>query len=450
MATKTITLQKPYPEQAEIENDPHRFRVLACGRRWGKTVCAMREAFQMLLRLHSKEGGRHRGWVVAPTFPLVREDWLVAEVLLKDAIIDKKLTEMKLDFGALGFIEFKSAERDDEGLRGAGLDFCVIDEASRVSRKSWEQGLRPALADKQGRCIFISTPKGRNWFYELWLKGKENNPEIKSWQYPTYSNPFFPMEEWNTLKESTPDMILKQEYLADFLEDEASVFKNLGGCYRGNLENNIEGQKYSIGIDLGKSEDFTVISVIKESTVGLVHLQRMNKIDWSLQKKHIQEVSRKYRNNIIYLDTTGIGDPIEDDLTKSGMVVRGYKFTNTSKQALVEQLIVAIEQGLIGIPTVKETQFLIDELKAFTYEILPTGKLRYTAPEGLHDDGVISLGLALKGISYAMYNQNKEKKSIFPKNSPAELEERAYKKEIEANARLPRRFRQRIPELSLS
>lgn len=450
MTTKLITLQKPYLEQAEIENDPHRFRVLACGRRWGKTICAMREAFQMLLRLHSKEGGRHRGWVVAPTFPLVREDWLIAEVLLKDAIIDKKLTEMKLDFGALGFIEFKSAEREDEGLRGAGLDFCVIDEASRVSRKSWEQGLRPALSDKLGRCIFISTPKGRNWFYDLWLKGQTDNPEIKSWQYPTYSNPFFPKEEWQTLKESTPEMILKQEYLADFLEDEASVFKNLLSCYRGNLENNIEGQKYSIGVDLGKSEDFTVISVIKEFNVQLVYLQRMNKIDWSLQKKHIREVNRIYRNNIIYLDTTGIGDPIEDDLTKSGMVVRGYKFTNTSKQALIEQLIVAIEQGLIGIPNVTQTKFLIDELKAFTYEMLPTGKLRYTAPEGLHDDGVISLGLALRGISYAMYNQNGQTKSILPKNSPAELEERIYLQEIEKNARLPRRFRQRIPELSLS
>lgn len=448
MATKVITLQKPYLEQAEIENDPHRFRVLACGRRWGKTVCAMREAFQMLLRLHSKEGGRHRGWVVAPTFPLVREDWLVAEVLLKDAIIDKKLTEMKLDFGALGFIEFKSAEREDEGLRGAGLDFCVVDEASRVSRKSWEQGLRPALADKRGRCIFISTPKGRNWFYELWMKGKEDNSEIKSWQYPTFSNPFFPKDEWEILKETTPDLILRQEYLADFLEDSASVFKNIESCYRGNLEDNIEGEKYAIGIDLGKAEDFTVISVIRESNVQLVNLQRINKIDWSLQKKHIQAISRIYRNHIIYMDTTGIGDPIEDDLTKAGLVVRGYKFTNPSKQALIEQLIVAIEQGLIGIPNIPKTQFLIDELKAFTYEMPETsgGKIFYHAPEGLHDDGVISLGLAIRGISYALYNKKQEQSEKLPINSPAYIERKAYEQEILKNSRLPRRFREKIPE----
>ena len=120
MKEKTIYLEKPYPAQLGIEQDGHRFRVLACGRRWGKTDMAMREAFQMLLRAYDIDGKPHRGWIVSPTFPLVREDWLVAETLLKDAITHKGTTDMRMDFKPFGFIEFKSAERDDEGLRGAG------------------------------------------------------------------------------------------------------------------------------------------------------------------------------------------------------------------------------------------------------------------------------------------------------------------------------------------
>ena len=450
MREKTLYILPPYPAQEGIEADNHRFRVLACGRRWGKSICAMREAFQMLLRLYEKDNHRHRGWVISPTFPLVREDWLIAEELLKDAITHKGTTDMRMDFYPFGFIEFKSAERDDEGLRGAGLDFAVIDEASRVSRKSWEQGIRPALSDKLGRAIFISTPKGRNWFYELWLKGQTDNPEIKSWRYTTFDNPYFPESEKTTIAETTPELILRQEYYADFLEDEATVFRNLDKCIRGSFELNNEKEKYSIGVDLGKSEDFTVITVVKESSGQLVYVQRMNKIDWSLQKQHIRAVCNNYRNNIVHIDSTGIGDPIEDDLNKSGLVVRGYKFTNTSKQVLIEQLIVAIEQGFISIPDCKETRFLIDELKCFTYELLPSGKLRYTAPEGLHDDGVISLGLAIRGMSYALYKSKEETTNNFPRNSPAWLERKSYEEEVEHNMMLPRRLRRTPMDLAFS
>jgi hypothetical protein len=410
----------------------------------------MREAFQMLLQLYEKDGKKHRGWVVSPTFPLVREDWLVAEELLKDAITHKGTTDMRMDFSPFGFIEFKSAERDDEGLRGAGLDFCVVDEASRVSKKSWEQGIRPALSDKLGKAIFISTPKGRNWFYELWLKGQSENPEIKSWRYSTFDNPYFPESEKVTISETTPELILRQEYMADFLEDGATVFRNLDKCIRGSLELNNDKEKYSIGVDLGKSEDFTVISVVKESTGQLVYIQRMNKIDWSLQKQHILAIGKNYRKNIIHIDSTGVGDPIEEDLSKSGLVVRGYKFTNISKQVIIEQLIVAIEQGLISIPDCKETKFLIDELKCFSYELLPSGKLRYTAPEGLHDDGVISLGLAIRGMSYALYRLKEEKINNLPRNSPAWLERMSWEKEIEHNKGLPRRLRREPVGLAFS
>ena len=400
-----VNLPALYPLQQEIENDPARFRVVACGRRWGKTFLAMRQAFKMMVARYDVSGLKQRGWIVAPTFPLVREDWISAEQILKDAIISKHQTEMRMELGRIGSLEFKSAEREDEGLRGAGLDCVVVDEASRVSRKSWEQGIRPALSDKLGRAIFISTPKGRNWFYDIYLKGKDLREGFKSWQYPTYTNPYFPREEWEALKSNTPQMILKQEYEADFLEDDATVFKNISKCIRGNLEEPVANEQYTIGVDLGRTEDFTVITVVKNSNASVVEIHRSNKVDWAVQKELIRGVAGRFSRHLIYLDSTGLGDPIEDDLRRSGVNVRGYKFTNDSKQELIEQLIVAIEQGLIGIPGCPQTEFLVDELKAFSYEMLPSGRFRYEAPSGLHDDGVISLGLAVRGISHLLYRQ---------------------------------------------
>ena len=412
---RIIELPALYPAQKEIEDDPHRFRVIACGRRWGKTFLAMRQAFKMMIPRYLATGIRQRVWVVAPTFPLVREDWLNAEIILKDAIKSKHQTEMRMDVHA-GVIEFKSAEREDEGLRGAGLDGCVVDEASRVSRKSWEQGIRPALADRQGRAIFISTPKGRNWFYDIFLQGKKEGSEFKSWQYPTNSNPYFPQKEWEIIKTTTPEMIIRQEYEADFLEDEATVFKNIDRCLKGSLEEPVANERYTIGIDLAKANDFTVICVMRNSNAQVVEIHRSNKVDWAVQKDLIRGVCRRYTRHLAYIDSTGLGDPIEEDLRRSGVNTRSYKFTNESKQELIEQLTVAIEQGLIGIPRCPQTEFLIDEVKAFGYEMLPSGKVRYEAPSGLHDDGVIALGLAVRGLGNLIYKRvsvpKPEKKSM--------------------------------------
>lgn len=434
---KYITIQEPHPLQAEVENDTHRFRVLDCGRRWGKTLSAMREAFNMLVRGYvASKGQKQRGWVVAPTFPLVREDWMTAEDLLKDAITKKRESDMRMDFD-IGFLEFKSADRGADGLLGAGLNCCVVDEAKLVDKDCWEKGLRPALADKLGRCIFISTPKGRNFFYELYLRGKGNDPDWKSWKHASNTNPYFPKQEYESLRLSTPEMIFRQEYEADFLEDSASVFKNIERCLKGEFELPQLGEYYTIGCDLGRTEDFTVLTVIKNSTCQVVDVHRFNKIDWSVQKDQIKALSKKYKNSVVWIDSTGLGDPIEEDLRKSGVITQDFKFSSGSKQKLVEQLIVAIEQGLIGIPQCHETEFLIDELKSFSYEILPSGSIRYEAPTGQHDDGVMSLGLAVLGISHLLYHRKAKPDLTVKKGITADQWERFYKVNTELRKNNP-------------
>lgn len=395
-----------FQEQREIEEHPARFRVVDCGRRWGKSTFGIKELFDMLRKRLISAGNDTRGWVVAPTYKLVKEDWDIALRLLDSLNPKVHGTDMWIEIqfkeGKV-LIEFRSADSDDEGLRGAGLDAVLVDEASRVSKKSWEYGIRPALADRVGRGIFISTPKGRNWFYDIWVKGQHDDTgEWKSWKYPTNTRPSFPPSEWKTIIDTTPENILKQEYLAEFLEDEASVFHNLRSCYRGELEGPVIGEEYVFGVDLARTYDWTVIVGIKKRTKQVVYFSRHKETDWSLQKELIKVVSQRYNRAKIRLDSTGVGDPIEQDLWKAGVPVAGYKFSNTSKQEMVEKLIVSIEQGLIGIPDPEKEpklQVLIDEVKAFEYEMLPSGRVRYQAPEGLHDDCVIGLGLAVMGLT---------------------------------------------------
>lgn len=444
MSVKTIVLPELFNLQREIASDPHRFRVVDCGRRWGKTYFSMVEAFNMLVAAFERSRKPCRVWVVSPTFPLVREDWLLAEQILKDAITEKRISEFCLKLDPFGMIEFKSAEREDEGLRGAGLDGCVVDEAARVSQKSWEQGLRPALADKLGRALFISTPKGRNWFYEMFLRGQEENTQIKSWKHPTYTNPYFPKSEWQTIVDSTPEIILKQEYLADFLEDSASVFKGIQECLKGQLEEPKRDEYYTVGVDLARTEDFTVITVVRNRTCQVVEFIRFNNIDWSYQKEMVKATAKKWNDALVWIDSTGVGDPIEEDLRKSGVKTKDYKFTNTSKEAMVEQMMIAIEQKLISIPDVEKTKILIDELKAFTYAVLPSGRIRYEAPSNYHDDCVVSLGLAIWGIKHLLYGMRQILRDELPINSPAWIERKMLFKEMEDNNKLPRRFRKRI------
>ena len=157
----------------------------------------------------------------------------------------------------------------------------------------------------------------------------------------------------------------------------------------------IPGHRYVIGVDIAKHVDFTVITVLDRETKEVVSIDRFNEINWVIQKRRIMEASRKWNNGRIILDSTGNGDSIYDDLVSQGISVTPFKFTNSSKQEIVLNLSVAIENQEIWLP---DNDQLIDELSVFEYDMTPSGNVRYNAPEGFHDDMVISLCLAWDGI----------------------------------------------------
>jgi hypothetical protein len=374
---------KPHEKQKLFHQSTARWRVLNCGRRWGKTECAVAEAARLAFKKP-----KQRGWIVAPTFPLSREDGRVLKEIVPDQLIASELkAEHKFLFVNGSEIELRSAD-NEASLRGAGLNFCILDEASRIKEDGWN-ALRPALSDKQGKGIFISTPKGKNWFYRLFLKGQDGG-DYASWHFPSSTNPYFPADEWQEAKESYPADWFSQEYEAQFLDDIAAVFRGIDKAIRGELEEPQEGKRYYVGVDVAKYQDFTVVTVIDDDK-HVCYFERYNRLNWDVQKVKIANVFKKYKATG-FLDSTGVGDPIYEDLHRQlGRKIHSFKFTNESKTNLITNLQMAFEQGKISFP---EISVLIDELQAFEYEMLASGKFRYSAPEGYHDDCVISLALA--------------------------------------------------------
>jgi len=381
---EVLTDYRPHPAQSKFHSSAARFKVCCTGRRWGKTLAASMEIL--------KDALAHPGclnWWVAPVY----QQTMIAYRMLSRGrgVIESDLKSLKrIELIQGSAIEFKSADNFDS-LRGEGIHLLVIDEAALIDREAWEEALRPTLTDTRGNVIFISTPKGRNYFFELFCRGQDPEyPEWESFIFPTSTNPYIDPLEIEEARKTLPDAVFKQEYLAEFLEDSAGVFRNIKGCIQGNFEEPQINHSYVLGWDVAKHEDFSVMIVIDTVSRHVVAFDRFNQIDYTLQIIRLESLAKKY-NATVLMDSTGVGDPILEQAIKAGIKAEGFQFTNTSKQQLIEYLSVQLEQQKITFPYIPE---LIHELELFQYEMTRAGNIRYSAPQGYHDDCVIALALA--------------------------------------------------------
>lgn len=388
-----------------------RFKVLACGRRWGKTLFAW-----IQLLIDAMRNPNELYWWVAPIYKeLVPASQTIKKWTPPEAIIELREEEILIPSiihkkyeqqNVIRYIRlpnnteiyFHSADREDS-LRGSGLKGLVVDEAPAMKEERWTAELRPSLIDKQGWAIFIGTPKGQNWHYRNYLKGQDlqANPEWESWAYSSHHNPHLERKELENAKKELPELIYRQEILAEFLPAGGQIFRLTDDHLTGATGSREEGKNYSLGADLAKTQDFTVLIAIDNE--GHVRgFDRFQQLDWNFQKRKIKDFSNRY-GGVMYLDSTGVGDPIYDDLRREGVRVRGYKFTSESKRQLVENLSLKIDARPIEVTIPEDLKVLINEVRSFSYEMLPSGNIRYGAPEGLHDDCGIALALAVWGIS---------------------------------------------------
>jgi len=395
----------PHKGQKEIINSKARDIVICAGRRWGKSqVCAYIALKTFLNALDEIQEGKREDakiWVIAPTYELANKvfDYIVSWYLKIPEADQKAIstrTPAQIQLAHNVWMQCKSADAP-EGVLGEELLLVIVDEAARISRTVYERYVYPTTA--KGRTLFISTPFGQNWFYEKWVAGKKEKGG--SFQFPTNTNPYFPDGEWERAQVMLPEQIFKQEYQASFLPDAAAVFRGIDEIVKDDSLADVKKEhRYVMGVDLGKHEDFTVLTVIDKWNNNVVYCDRFKQIDYPFQKARIKATAERYNKARIIVDSTGVGEPIKDDLAREGLFVDDFNFSNKSKKELVEKLSIFIEQKKVFIP---DNAILIDELKSFGYHLsspeIGQPKVIYGAPQGLHDDYVISLGLAVWGLT---------------------------------------------------
>ncbi len=377
----------PHPTQERIHLDRgYRFRAVCCGRRWGKTRFAAAE----LIDIAGERGGLY-AWI-APTYYIAERGEAAVKLIGGDFVRFRGQNPVRASFhhGDIeAEIRFLSADNPDTIL-GDGFDGVIVDEAARLEKSVWDQNIRPALADKQGWAVLISTPRARNWFFDFHSRGLDPAEILyRSYTFSSLDNPYFPREEFEEARRTTPQDIFRQEYEAQFLEDSAGVFRNIEACL--TLTTPALTSDVAIGCDIAKHTDWTVLIAMDRKTGVCVDFERFNHLDWPIQKERILAFCRKWRGLLI-MDATGAGDPIFDDLSVVWPRIEAVKFTNHKKTELIQRLIVAIEQKQVSWPAAWE--ILTNELRRFEYSISHSGAITYSAPSGFHDDCVIALALA--------------------------------------------------------
>jgi hypothetical protein len=263
---------------------------------------------------------------------------------------------------------------------------AIIDEASYIPNleQGWLNSIRPTLTDFKGKAIFLSTPRGQNYFYSLFMKSDAN---WASYKFSTYDNPHIDKDEIDDAKSQLPSAVFEQEYMANPMENAANPFgsEHIRACIRPMSYN----EPVCYGIDLAKSYDFTVI--IGLDLNGIVCYYERFQRDWSTTKQTILKLPKKP----IVIDSTGVGDPIFEDLQREGLQIQGLKFTQGSKQQLMIGLQTAIHTQKIGYPDGE----IVKELEVFEYQYSATG-VKYSAPSGFHDDCVMALALAWNNMNF--------------------------------------------------
>lgn len=371
-----IEIPEPHINQQKILDCDSRFIVLMCGRRFGKS-----ELSQIKIIEEGLQGKRIA--YITPTYLLAQEFF---SRLLNILPFPNNKSKLKIDFPNGGSVEFFTGERLDN-LRGRKFHHIIMDEVELFKdfEQGWSNAVFPTLTDYQGSAWFLSTPRGKSFFYSLYLRDKEK--DWTSFRFTTYDNPHIRKEEIDEARKQIPEKVFEQEFLANPSDNVGNPFgyEAIKKCIKP-----ISNEPVKVyGIDLAKSYDWTCITGL-DANGNVCYFDRFQK-DWYSTKQEIIKLKKAE----ILIDSTGVGDPIFEELQRDGMNIQGYKFTSQSKQQLMIGLQSAIHQQKISYPE----GVIPNELQNFEFTITPNG-VKYSAPNGFHDDAVMSLALAWHSLSF--------------------------------------------------
>jgi len=386
----TITLPKPHVKQAAFRNSDAKRKVIIAGRRAGKTTGVAMVAVEALL------AGR-RVLEAAPTQEQTSAFWdlckgYLAE-LLTAGIIYKNESRHILEMPSGARIRTKTAW-DADSLRGDYADLLILDEFADMDPSAWDLVGAPMLLDNDGDAVFIGTPKRKNHFHSMYTRAiGDQTGRWASWHFTSHDNPHLSEPALLEITADMTDDAYRQEIMAEFLDNEGVVFRNIAACctLEPSTPDKHEGHEMVIGIDWGKQEDYTVASVGCRDCRKEAALDRFHGIPYTLQRERIEALAERWGAYDILAESNSMGQPMIDLMQYDGLPVRGFVTTAASKPPLIENLALCLER--------EEVHFIADpvaqaELEAYEMRIsITTNRPTYSAPEGVHDDTVMARAL---------------------------------------------------------
>ena len=374
--------------------------ILACGRRAGKTTAIKAEIVREALKpLEEHFGMVHAPYiyVIAPNYELTMKVWEPVWNLfvgrgapLRHLYKSHDKTRKLIELVTGARLQAKTAD-DPTGLQGDRVTAAFVDEAQDINPEAWASFM-PALADTDGRLIAIGIAKGKGNFRTYFQIGQEDNPRYYSASVTSLAHPNIDEDDLEEFRRDLTEAQFRQQYLAEWVEDDGQVFRNIDACFDGDWAEP-KGSQYLMGLDIGKIEDSTVAYVIDIKTMSIVARDRFHGLDYTLLGPRIAGLYKKYKCQTIHLDGTGVGEPVADILRSEGCSITSFKFSNQSKAILVSTLAAEIEHGRVHFP--KDDEILKKELELFEGTVLAGGAVRYGHPVGYHDDSVMAAALAV-------------------------------------------------------
>ena len=371
----------------EIIGSAAKYHVACVGRQFGKSLMAINLSLYWMIN----EGPVKVLWVspvYSQTTKVQKElmQAIGASGIVKNCNYSDNYIRLKNGSEIL----FRSAEKYDN-IRGLTVDYGILDEAAFMKEDAWKEAIKPVFLVKGKKVLFISTPKGKNWFHELFQLAKSPDyPNYKAYTGSSYDTPYINREEIEDAKRTLPPNVFQQEYLAKFIDSGGEVFSNLDK----NLFSHYgpaQGKVYC-GVDLGKQEDFTVATFM-DSAGQVIEIYRANNKEWTQMVRDIMELVKKYSATVM-VEVNSIGDVIYEQIKNQWQDTHPFVTTSKSKNEMIEGLILDMNEVNVKIPDGQLFAPLLSELEVFTYSYNPkTRSIKYGHPNGLHDDCVISLAI---------------------------------------------------------
>lgn len=397
------------PTQIAVLTHPARFKSVVATRKWGKSTCGK---LKILGRVGQPKKNGLFQWI-APTYrqakPIFRDLYHCFQGMGQLVAHDSQA--MTLDLATGWRVDFRSAEAV-ENLRGDTPDEIVIDEIAQIADEAYDEVIRPSIMSTGAPVTFLGTPKGRRGVgYKVWARGQSDpttgrplDPLYKSWRFTCYDATFIPRSEIEEAKRTLSERAFRQELMAEFLDTEGVVFENV----RGRRCTPLEGEPVGIGADWAKDVDYTWFSAVGCVSGSIQKVQRLpHRVSYIEQVRALVQFCEEFqgRGYFVCHDKTGVGNAVDDILLQtfgnffqSEINLESFIFTPRSKNELVEEGIVAFEAGQLGfvrggeVEPIYET--MIREHENYALEVSPKGKISYGAPDGMHDDAVMSALLA--------------------------------------------------------